>query len=163
MHESRSLQSTFQDLTRQSPFIVHPHHLHLIQDHSNFESLSDLFLLLSFHLCNRHTQHMLCQTKRKLLGRRTNRIPNYTSLDLLSDFEIGFRVEIIEMEQVDCTVKVAEELDVETRREGSCDESSDEATGEDRGDGSCGTQLIELDEASALRRAEGMDTLRDSL
>lgn len=139
MHKRSDLVLPLDDLARQSPLVVYPHHLDLLQHPPHREPFRKRINLPHFR--HRHREDLGRQTEAELLGRTPDRVPQHARLDLLPDFEVRLRVLPVEVEEVDRAVKVAEELDVQAGGEGRGDEGGDEVGWEDGGDGSGGGEL----------------------
>jgi hypothetical protein len=136
VNKGNNLGISLLNLARQSPLVVQSHDLDTLErppDREPTHELLPLTLLLDHR--NTKVQHLRCKTEREPLGRTPDRVPHDSRLDLLTDFEVFLGVEVVEVEEVDRAVKVAEELDVETGGEGGCDEGRDEMGGQNRADG----------------------------
>lgn len=141
MHERSDLVLPLDDLARQSPLVVHPNNLDLLEHPSNREPLDERVNLSDLGYA--HSEDLGRQTEAELLRGTPDRVPENARLDILPDLEVRLGVLAVEVEEVDRAVKVAEELDVEARGESGSDERGNEVGGEDRGDGSGGGELRE--------------------
>lgn len=109
-------------LAGQAPLLIKPGDFDRFELTSNWERRCKF---LSVDRCFGHAEDMSRHAQRKFLGGGRDRIPNHASFNLLPDLEILFRVQSAQMVNIDGTIEIAEELDIEAGRKGCSDQSGD--------------------------------------